>query len=77
MQRLLSQIIPFLIVGLVLVALAFGFILLMYLFLFGALIGLTLFVVSWIKNKFFPKKPLPSTKTRRGRIIDSDDWKEL
>jgi len=76
MRRFINQLIPFLIVGIVIIAFAFGIILLAYLFLFGALVGFFLFFINWIRHKFFaPKKII--VKTKSGRIIDSDDFKQL
>lgn len=79
MQQFLRQLLPFFFIGVAVVAFAFGIILLAYLFLFGAFIGFILFAISWIRNKFFtPKSQLkPAAKPKSGRIIDSDDWKNL
>lgn len=78
MQRFFSQLIPFIFFGIAIVAFAFGIVLLAYLFFFGAMIGLFLFLISWIRQRFFPsKKVVKSVKPRKGQIIDSDDWKEL
>jgi len=76
MRNFLNQLFPFLLVGIALVALAFSIMLLAYLFLFGAILGLILFLVTWIRNTFFQKKTVPAKK-RSGRIIDTDDWKKL
>lgn len=76
MNRFLNQLTPFILMGVALVAFAFGIFLLAYLFLIGAAVGLVLFIISWIRHKLFPPKtnspPKPS-----GRVIDSDDWKKL
>lgn len=78
MKRIFSQLTPFIFIGIAIVAFAFGIILLAYLFLFGAIIGLILFLISWIRYKLFPPKTLTTTtKKKSGRIIDTDDWKEL
>lgn len=79
MQRFINQLIPFLLIGVAIVAFAFGVFLMAYLFLFGALVGLALFIANWIRNKFFlPKKNLVKpAKKRTGQIIDSKDWHEL
>jgi hypothetical protein len=78
MQRFLKRLIPFVLFGIALVAFSFGIILLAYLFLFGAIVGLILFMIAWIKSKLFPSKTIAkSDKKQSGRIIDSDDWKEL
>lgn len=78
MRRLLEQLLPFIILGIGLVAFAFGMILFAYLFIFGAMIGLILFIVAWVKNKFFaPKSAVTQPKKKPGRTIDSDDWDRL
>lgn len=76
MQRFLQQLVPFVFIGIAIVAFAFGIMLLAYLFLFGALLGMVLFAISWIKNKFFPPKT-PTKVVRTGRVIDSDDFKKM
>lgn len=77
MRRLLNQITPFLLLGIGIVAFAFGIMLLAYLFLFGAVIGLILYSLAWIREKFFPHKhPTPNNHYKPGRIIDSDHWEK-
>ena len=77
MQRLINQLIPFILLGIALVVFAFGIVLFVYLFIFGAAIGLILYLFNWVKGRFFPKKDVPPEQMKVGRIIDSDDWKEL
>ncbi len=77
MKQLLNRILPFIFVGIAMVALAFGIMLLAYLFFFGALIGFILYIFFWIKEKFFPNKTLTKTTKKSGRIIDSDDWRKM
>lgn len=81
MQQLLSRLLPFLIAGVAIVAMTFGVILLAYLFVFGAIVGIVLFALNWARDNFFgkPKKTTkPNTeKKSQGRIIDSDDWRKL
>lgn len=79
MQKFLNQLVPYIFLGVAVVAFAFGIMLLAYLFLFGAFVGLVLFVITWIKQKFFSPKPPASlqSKTKSGRVIDSDDWRKL
>jgi hypothetical protein len=78
MQRLLNRLIPFFLIGIALLAFAFGIFLLAYLFLFGAAVGLVLFFINLIKEKFFqPTLSNKPKKTKQGRTIDSDDWKVL
>jgi hypothetical protein len=77
MNKLLSKIVPFLILGMALVALAFGIMLLVYLFFFGAIVGIVLYTFMLIRDKFFPSKKPPTTLKKQGRTIDSDDWRPL
>lgn len=67
MQNFFARLIPFVLLGMAIVAFAFGLLLLTYLLIFGALVGLALFAISWIRDKFFAKKQL--TKSR-GRTIE-------
>jgi nitrate/nitrite transporter NarK len=77
MNRLFNQLIPFIMAGMAIVALAFGIMLLAYLFVFGAILGFILFLALWIRDKFFLPKKAVKPKEKSGRIIDSDDWKKL
>lgn len=77
MKRLLNKIVPFIMIGMAIVALAFGIMLLAYLFVFGAILGFILFLVLWIRDKFFLSKKVIKPKEKSGRVIDSDDWKKL
>lgn len=78
MQSLLNRLIPFILAGILIAALAFGMVLLAYLFVIGALVGLSLYLINVIRQKFFaPKKKAAKPKPRPGRVIDSNDWKEL
>ncbi len=77
MQRFLKQLIPFILLGIAIVAFAFSIVILAYLFLLGAIIGFILFSISWIRNRFFPPKSIIKHQPKSGRIIDSDDWKKM
>jgi hypothetical protein len=77
MEKLTKQLVPFLLLGIAIVAFSFGILLLAYLFLFGALLGLILFTVNWLRNKFFPSKKNSHKKKHDGRVIDSNDWHKL
>lgn len=68
-QPLINRIAPFILLGIAIVAFVLGMVLLAYILIFGALVGMALFVISWIKTKFFqPKKPVK----RIGRTIDHE-----
>lgn len=70
MKTLFARLIPFVMLGIAIVAFLFGLMLLTYLFVFGAIVGLALFGITWLKEKFFsPKKQL----VKRGRTIDHKD----
>lgn len=77
MNRLLRQIIPFIVIGIVIVTIIFGMMLLAYIFLFGAILGLILFIIRWIRDKFFSSHKITKRGKKPGRVIDSDDWKKL
>ncbi len=64
-------------IGIALAAFTFGIILLAYLFLFGAILGLILYFVAWIREKFFAPKQKKTLRKKSSRIIDSDDWKVM
>lgn len=61
---------PFILLGLAIVTLFFGLILFAYLFIFGAIVGVILFALAWIRQYFFPAKhiiirqPPPDKKGR-------------
>lgn len=77
MHRFLKQLVPFILIGIAVVAFFFGIMLLAYLFFFGATLGFLLFIITWIKEKLFPPKTPSVHKKHTGRIIDSDDWRKL
>lgn len=76
MNRLLQQLLPFLFLGMIIVMLIAGIVLLSYLLIFGALVGVVLYVVALIRDKFFSSKDLTVRSKRQnktGRTIDHDD----
>jgi uncharacterized protein (DUF58 family) len=77
MQRILRRLTPFVLIGCAVVIFAFGIMLLAYLLWFGVLLGLALFSLSYIRNKFFAPPQKVVRKTRKGRVIDSDQWRKL
>jgi hypothetical protein len=78
MRRLISLLLPFFLLCVVLSAFVLGMILLSYLFIFGALAGIVLFFIAWIRKTFFPPKILVKPPQKQaGRIIDSDEWNQL
>lgn len=77
LRRFIQQLFPFVLLGFAITAFVFGIFLLAYLLMIGALVGLTLFSLNWIKNKLFPPKMPSRVKKQPGRVIESKDWKEL
>lgn len=75
MKNLLAKLIPFIFLGMVLVIFIVGIILLSYLLIWGAVVGMVLFLIAWIREKLFPSKQLTPTQKKQssGRIIEHDD----
>jgi len=75
-MSILSRILPFLFFGMFIVVLVVGLVLLSYLLIFGAIVGLFLFALAWIRDKFFaPKDVVPYQKPQKGtgRTFDHDE----
>ena len=79
MRRLFESLIPFIFIGIVIVVLVFGLVMFSYLLLFGAIVGLILFIFEWVRTKFKQKSTSPKyhKRSHKGRVIDTDEWKEL
>ncbi|OAI46566.1 hypothetical protein AYO45_06305 [Gammaproteobacteria bacterium SCGC AG-212-F23] len=71
MQNFLKKIVPFISLGILLVVFVIGIIFLSYLFIFGALLGLVLFGIAWLREKFF-RRQHPKKIQRKGRTIDME-----
>ncbi len=72
MQSFLEKLLPFLIIGVMIVIFVVGIVFLSYVLIFGALVGLVLFAIAWIRQTFFPPKDLTKPK-KSGRTIEHDD----
>ncbi|HHF7344320.1 hypothetical protein [Legionella feeleii] len=71
LQRLLENIVPFLMLGIA-IALVIGlFIMFSYVLIWGLLIGGILWAISFVKSYFFPSSNTPA-KTE-GRVIEHND----
>jgi Na+-transporting methylmalonyl-CoA/oxaloacetate decarboxylase gamma subunit len=69
--NLLETLIPFMVMGIA-IALFIGlFILMSYVLVWGIVIGGILWLVAFIKNKFFPSPK--RTEKKQGRVIDYKD----
>lgn len=77
MQSIFKQILPFIFLGIMVVLAVVGFILFSYLLIFGALVGIVLFVVSWVGGLFSRKKTnhLQTKQHKTGRTIDHDSYR--
>jgi hypothetical protein len=71
MQSIFARLIPFILLGVAIVAFAIGMIVMAYIFIFGAALGLFFFAIAWLRSKFFAEKTIVVTK--RGRTIDHDN----
>lgn len=78
MKQFTQKLIPFFVLGMILVIFAFGIMLVTYLLLLGAIAGSILYIISWIKEKFFHSQaPAAHRKPQTGRIIDLYDWEKV
>ena len=76
MQTFIKRLVPFIVLGMVFVLLAFSFMLFVYLFIFGAIVGTILFITQWIRNKWLQNNhSMQHTEKHKTRIIDVKDWK--
>ena len=75
MQPVMGRLISFIFLGIMIVVLVAGVLLLSYLLILGALVGVILFLIVWIKDRLFnnnKKKPLVPRK-KSSHTIDHDD----
>lgn len=80
MQQLIRFIVLLALVAAAILFFLLGIVVFTYLFIIGFAVGLGVYIVAIVKQKWAAsKKPLNSNKSQKttGRIIDSDDWKEL
>jgi hypothetical protein len=78
MHRIVKHLVPFVLLGIAIVTISFGLVLLAYLILLGALVGIILYCINRIRELFFaPKAVKRQPKKKQGRVIDSDDFKKL
>ncbi|HSW93721.1 MAG TPA: hypothetical protein VLJ15_05110 [Gammaproteobacteria bacterium] len=74
MKTIFAKIVPFLFLGMMVVILVVGLVLLSWLLIFGAMVGLVLFLIAWIREKLSPTKHMTRTRhSTSGRTIDHDD----
>jgi hypothetical protein len=75
MNAFFERLLPFLFLGVIVVIFVAGLILFSYLLIVGAIVGFILFMLAWLRDKFFPSKSLSKRDSppRQGRTIDHDD----
>lgn len=76
-EKILAKITPFLAMGIFILLLIIGIIALSYLFIVGAIIGLILFAIAFIRSKFIRKSQNKNNKFQdanehEGRIIEHE-----
>lgn len=70
------SLLSFLYIGILLVMTVVGIMIFSWLLLLGAVTGLCLYALYWIRERFFPDTSRPSSRkpfVRTGRVIDHDD----
>ena len=73
LHPIIARILPFLILGIVIILFIFSLIVFWYIFVIGLIIGLIAFVYSYIREKLFRHKKHRATKTEKiGIIIEHD-----
>lgn len=73
MNNFFSRLAPFLMLGVLIVVFIAGIVIFSYLLILGALVGLVLFALTWLREKMFPSKQLvKKNKHRRGDVIDHE-----
>ncbi len=68
MNSFFSRLAPFIYLGIMLAILIAGIVIFSYLLILGALLGVVLFSIAWIKERFFSSKK----RQQSGRIIEHD-----
>jgi len=70
MQTFFARFVPFLVVGIMLVLLFVGLFILSNLLIFGAIVGMILYAVAWIRELLTRKKSALPEKKRSNRTIE-------
>jgi uncharacterized membrane protein len=77
---IMQKLSPFLGLGIVLVFFVLAIVFLSYVFVIGAVIGLVLFVITWVRNAFSKKQPVNSPQADNsphiGNVYDHDEFKK-
>lgn len=71
-ESIFEKVMPYITVGIFIALAIVGIILLSYLLIWGAIIGLVIYAIAYVKERFFPSKK-PVKHEQKGRTIDHDD----
>lgn len=69
MKNFLEKLIPYLVLGVFLAFFIALLFILSYVLIWGLMIGFVIYGIAYLKQRFFAKKPVVSTK---GRVIEHD-----
>lgn len=70
---MMGRFISFIFLGIMIVILVLGIIFLSYLLILGAIVGVILFLIVWIKEQLFSKKKALQPRKKSSHTIDHDD----
>lgn len=76
LQLLLARVMPFLVLGLIIVLFIIGIFVFSYVLIFACLVGFILFVVAWVRDKVTGRRKMNSNQPPQktpGRIIDQNN----
>ncbi len=73
MKNFLEKLIPYLALGVFLAFFIALLFILSYVLIWGLMIGFVIYGIAYLRQRFFPKKPIVSAK---GRVIEHD-YKEI
>lgn len=73
MNQAPGSILSFIYAGVLIVLTVAGIVLFSWLLLIGAMVGLGLYLLFWIRLRFFSSPPEDLTRKPSGRIIEHDD----
>lgn len=69
---MLARIMPFISLGIFIVLLVVGIVFLSYIFVIGAVVGLIIYAIAWIRIKFAGKTTQATPSTQHGNIYEHD-----
>lgn len=73
MQRFLALLLPLVVFALFFVIFIAGIVVFTYIMLFAFLLGAVVFLVAWVRDRFFPRKSIRKQNPEKpGRIIDHE-----